>query len=100
MFVYPIVVHIPQKSLLFYRLEKSLCIVFIFFVARHHLGNIAWLTFIVPQKKKEQVSVLFFPKMIQGHAVDEYGTEPMDLVVDKELLDIKTTSSGAPIIHE
>lgn len=92
MFVYPIVVHIPQKSLLFYRLEKSLCIVFIFFVARHHL--------IVPQKKKEQVSVLFFPKMIQGHAVDEYGTEPMDLVVDKELFDIKTTGSGAPITHE
>lgn len=36
----------------------------------------------------------FFYKYGQGHTVDEYEVEPMDLVLDEELLAIEAIISG------
>jgi hypothetical protein len=52
-------------------------------------------------RKKKVIGLCFIlPKDDQGYAVDEYGAEPMELVVDKELFDIETINSGAPITNE
>lgn len=51
--------------------------------------------------KKKVIGLCFIlPKDDQGYAVDEYGAEPMELAVDKELFDIETINSGAPITNE